>query len=334
LHSDTQTMTARTWLMETVGAALFLLIVVVLINISIDIYGIFRSAKGRHLLVYGDERVAKYLLSEKYVPENFDTLLIGSSVSANWNTSGIDPWRVYNESIDGGNIVEEKAIADQALSNSHIRAAILIVHPYLTSSHEFQTVRLTPRENLTALGSQSLLDAYKSEVRIKFHLEKQEFDEFGTDDFGDIPQKMNPHLLKLMAPGTEFSIDGPAMASYRTLVDELHASNIQIIYVIPPLLQSIYLSKAGAFAIYSQAALENKREGDRVIDFTSDEFVDFRSNPGNFKDGVHLTNESAQEVVTIINARVNQWIQNGLLLGKPTRQPGLLPPTGVGPRLP
>ena len=313
MHSDTQTMTARTWLIETVGATFFLLIAIVLLNMSIDIYGIFRTAKGRHLLVYGDERIAKYLLSEKYVPENFDTLLIGSSVSANWNTSEIDTWRVYNESIDGGNIVEEKAIADQALSNSHIRAAILIVHPYLTSSHEFQTVRLTWRENLAALGSQSLLDAYKSKVRVKLHLEKQEFDEFGTDDFGDIPQKMNPHLQKLMAPGTEFSIDGPAMASYRALVDELHSANIQIIYVIPPVLQSIYLPKAGAFANYSHTVLENKREGDRVIDFTSDEFVGFRSNPGNFQDGVHLTNQSAAEVVTIMNARVKQWIQNGQL---------------------
>jgi hypothetical protein len=334
LHSDAQTMTARTWLMETVGATLFLLVAVVLLNMSIDIYGIFRSAKGRHLSVYGDERIAKYLLSEKYVPENFDTLLVGSSVSANWNTSGIDALRVYNESLDGGNIVEEKAIADQALSNSHIRAAILIVHPYLTSSHEFETVRLTPRENLAALGSQSLLDAYKSEVRVKFHLEKQEFDEFGTDDFGDIPQKMNPHLKKLMAPGTEFSIDGPAMAGYRALVDELHSSNIQIIYVIPPVLESIYFSKAGAFANYSHTVMENKREGDRVIDFTSDEFVDFRSNPGNFKDGVHLTNQSAQEVVAIINDRVNQWIQNGQLPGKFTRQPESLPPTGVGPPFP
>jgi hypothetical protein len=334
LHSDTQTITARTWLMETVCATLFLLIVVVLVNMSIDIYGIFRSAKGRHLLVFGDERIAKYLLSEKYVPENFDTLLIGTSVSANWNTGGINALRVYNESLDGGNIVEEKAIADQALSNSHIRAAILILHPYLTSSHEFETVRLTPRENLAALGSQSLLDAYKSKVRVKLHLEKQEFDEFGTDDFGDIPQKMNPHLQKLMAPGTEFSIDGPAMASYRALVDELHASNIQIIYVIPPVLQSIYLPKAGAFANYSQAVLENKRAGDRIIDFTSNEFVDFRSNPGNFKDGVHLTNQSAQEVVTIINARVTQWIQNGQLPSKPTRPLAPLPPTGVGPRFP
>jgi len=311
LHSDTQTMTAHTWLMETIGAAAFLLTVVVLVNMSIDIYGIFRSAKGRHLVVYGDERIAKYLLSEKYVPENFDTVLIGSSVSENWNMSGVEGLRVYNESLNGGNIVEEKAILDQALTSSHIRVAILIVHPYLTSSHDFETVQLTPRENLAALGSQSLFDAYKSEARIRLHLEKQTFDEFGTDDFGDAPQKLNPTLQKLMAPGTEFSIDEAAMASYKALVDELHSSKIRIIYVIPPVSQSIFASKASAFAAYSRIFLANKLEQDRVIDFTSEEFADFNSAQGNFKDGIHLKSLPARGVVAVINRQVNEWIRNG-----------------------
>lgn len=313
MPSDKQPMSARAWLFEAIGVTALLLIAAVLINMSLDVYGIFRNAKGRHLVVYGDERVAKYLLSEKYVPENFNALLIGSSVSANWNTSGIEGLRVYNESINGGNIVEAKAITDRTLSSSRIRAVLLIVHPYLTSSHEFETVQLTPRENLAALGSQSLLDAYKSEARIKLRLAKPELDEFGTDDFGDIPQKMNPHLQKLMAPGTEFTIDASAMASYKALVDELHSANIRIIYVIPPVTQSIYLSKVNAFANYSHAALENRSEEDRVIDFTSDEFMDFRSDPGNFKDGVHLTNQSARQVVAIINTKLNQWIQTGQL---------------------
>lgn len=313
MPSDKQPMSARAWLFEAIGVTALLLIAAVLINMSLDVYGIFRNAKGRHLVVYGDERVAKYLLSEKYVPENFNALLIGSSVSANWNTGGIEGLRVYNESINGGNIVEAKAITDRTLSSSRIRAVLLIVHPYLTSSHEFETVQLTPRENLAALGSQSLLDAYKSEARIKLRLAKPELDEFGTDDFGDIPQKMNPHLQKLMAPGTEFTIDASAMASYKALVDELHSANIRIIYVIPPVTQSIYLSKVNAFANYSHAALENRSEEDRVIDFTSDEFMDFRSDPGNFKDGVHLTNQSARQVVAIINTKLNQWIQTGQL---------------------
>jgi hypothetical protein len=304
-------MTARRWLTETIGSTLLLLVVIVLINMSIDIYGIFRDAKGRHLPVYGDERLAKYLLSEKYIPSNFNAILIGSSVSANWNTHGIDGFRVYNESLDGGNAVEVKDIADRALANSQIQAAVLIVHPYLTASHDFNTVQLTPHLNSEALGSLNLLDAYKSEAEIKLHLGRQEFDEFGTDDFGDIPNKMNPHLQKLMAPGSDFYIDEIAMSNYKALIDELHAARIPIVFVVPPIWQPILVSKADAFASYSHGILADKSDRDLVIDFTSDEFAGFRNDRNNFKDGVHLTNQAAQEVIAEINTKVDQWIRNG-----------------------
>ncbi len=307
MPSKKKAMNGRAWLIEAIGLTACLSIAVVLLNMSIDIYGIFRSAQGRHREVYGDERIAKYLLSEKYVPENFDAILIGSSVSANWNTHGIDGFRVYNESLEGGNIVEEKAIADQALASSEIKAAILIVHPYLTASHDFNTVRLTPRENLEALGSLNLLDAYKSEARVKLHLEREESDEFGTDDFGDIPNKMNPHLQKLMAPGSEFYVDEIAMSNYKALIDELHAAKIQIVFVVPPLSQQIFVSKADALASYSRGILANKSDQDLFIDFTSDEFAAFRRDPNNFKDGVHLTNRAAREVIAEINTRIDQW---------------------------
>jgi hypothetical protein len=303
-------MTARQWLTETIGATVSLLLVIVLFNMSIDIYGIFRDANGRHLPVYGDERVAKYLLSEKYVPRNFNAILIGSSVSANWNTHGIDGLRVYNESLDGGNIVEERTIADQALASSQIQVAVLIVHPYLTASHDFNTVRLTPRENLEALGSLNLLDAYKSEARIKLHLGRQEFDDFGTDDFGDIPNKMNLHLQQLMAPG-DFYVDEIAMSNYKALIGELQAAKIPIVFVVPPLSQLIFASKADAFASYSHGILADKSDRDLIIDFTSDEFAGFRREPNNFKDGVHLTNQAAQQVIAEISARIDQWIRSG-----------------------
>ena len=148
MHSDKPVLSTRAWLLETLGIALCMVAAIVLVNMYIDIYGIFRNAKGRHLPVYGDERIAKYLLSEKFVPENFDALLIGTSVSANWKTSDISDFRVYNESVDGGVIAEEKTIADNALLSSHIRLVLLLVQPYLTASDEFKTVQLTPRENV------------------------------------------------------------------------------------------------------------------------------------------------------------------------------------------
>jgi hypothetical protein len=302
LASDTQGTVERNWLIKTVGLTIAALTLVILVNMAIDIYGIFRHARGRRLAVYGDERIAKYLLSEKYVPADFNGLLVGSSVSANWNLNNIHAYKVYNESLNGGNIVEEKTIADQVLAHPGIKTVILIVHPFLTASHTFETVQLTPRENIAALGSQSLLEAYKDKVRSSMHDGKWPFDAAGTDDFA-VPHQLNPTLRRMMAPGTEFAVDPIAMDSYRGLVANLHAKGIHILYVVPPLSQPLLTLKREAFDRYSALALAGKGADDDVIDFTSLEFASFCAEQ-NFADGVHATSEEARKIVDVIDRRL------------------------------
>lgn len=302
--SDVRRMTARAWLVQTVVLLLVMAIAVVLLNVTIDIYGLFRNSQGHRLAVYGDKRIAKYLLSRRYVPGNFDALLIGSSISANWNTSGIACLRVYNESLDGGNIVEEKAVAGQALESHRIKVAIVIINPYLTSSHEFETTPLTPRENFAALGSQSLLEAYKDQIRGKLNHSSPPCDEFGTYDLDNSPTKLNATLRKMMAPGAEFDIDEAALNAHRALIAGLRAANVRTVYVIPPISQALLIFKDRAFAHYSELMLKGKPDREPVIDFLSDEFLEFRENPENFRDGVHLNNRAARQVVSVLNDRL------------------------------
>lgn len=56
--------------------------------------------------------------------------------------------------------------------------------------------------------------------------------------------------------------------------------------------------------------LARKRNQNRVIDFTSNEFIDFRGNPENFTDGVHLKKQAAREVVGVINHQLQSWGRN------------------------
>jgi len=311
LHSNGVIMKTRTWIAETIGLVAVVTLAVVATNWSIDFYGSFRGAKGLHLAGYGDVRIAKYLLNKRYVPDNFNSLIIGPSISGNWDGRGLERLSTYNDSLVGGNIVELKAIADQALASSQIRVVILMVHPYLTATHDFKTVPLVPRLNNEALGSVNLEEAYKQRIREKLHLDSEEFDAFGVVDFTNAPNKMNPREKLMMTPGTDFTIDPIAMQTYRDFESELHARNVQIIFVIPPFLQSIYAGKPEAFKKYNNMILADKAEQDQVIDFTSDEFTAFRSVAGNFR-GVHLTNEAARRVVAVINERVDGWIREGV----------------------
>jgi hypothetical protein len=306
-------MTPRAWLAKTVGLTVLLVIAVAAADAAIDIYGIFRNPIGRHLPGYGDDRVAKYLLSERYVPANFNALIIGSSVSANWDASHIDGFKVYNESLDGGNIVEEKTISDPALASSKIKMVILVIQPFLTSSHEFETVHVTPHQNVEALGSQNLLDAYKDKLRAHFHKNAQTFDDIGTVVLPEGHRGLNPIAAKVMDPVTGFKIDPIALQANQDLVAELHAAKIPIVFVVPAIAQSLLQPRAAQLAAYSSLLLRDKSGSDQVIDFTSPDFAALREDETNFSDGVHLTVLGAAKAVADINKQLNDWTRTGQL---------------------
>ena len=137
-------MRPRYWLLTTLSTILIATAAIAALNMVVDIYGLYRPSRGRRLPIFGDDRVAKYLLSMRYVPENFNALLAGGSVSANWDITAIQGLRVYNGSLDGGNIVEEKALIEAALERPGVSVILLLVNPALTYSHEFQTVEMKP----------------------------------------------------------------------------------------------------------------------------------------------------------------------------------------------
>ena len=108
-------MQPRKWLVMTSSIVLITSLVIIASNRVVDIYGLYQPTRGRGLPAFGDPRIAKYLLSTHYVPENFNAVLAGSSMSANWDLTAVQRLRIYNESLDAGNIVEEKALIEAAL---------------------------------------------------------------------------------------------------------------------------------------------------------------------------------------------------------------------------
>jgi hypothetical protein len=306
-------MRARNWFLMVVSLIAAGGGLVVGFNVAFDPYGLYHDTRGRRLTVYGDPRVAKYLLNVRYVPDNFNAILIGSSMSANWDMTGVEKLRFYNESLDGGNVVEDKAVVEPALSKPGITVAALIVHPYFTHSHDFETVRLEPSLRSSALGSENLLNAYKDIVRVRLHRAHQLNDYAGTEQFETVPPQLNPTLRRMMRPGTPFEVDPIALAAYRDLVAELRAHHVRMIFIVPPVFEDLLRAQQTAFQDYAQLIEANMASQDLLIDFTSEEFADFRKNRANFGDGIHLFKNSAAVVVSRINARINDWIAQGRL---------------------
>src|SRR5258708_6126067 len=137
-------MQARNWLFTPILLILGLGGAVVGFNIALDIYGLYRPTHGRHLVVYGDPRVANHLLSVHYIPKNFDSLLIGFSVSANGDVKPIERLHMYNHSLNGGTAIEIKALVDMLPAEAKMRVAFVIVQPFQTHAHSFETVVMNP----------------------------------------------------------------------------------------------------------------------------------------------------------------------------------------------
>jgi hypothetical protein len=300
-------MRPRYWLLTTLSTILIATAAIAGLNMAVDIYGLYRPSRGRRLQVFGDDRVAKYLLSMRYVPENFNALLIGASISANWDVTAIEKLRVYNGSLDGGNIIEEKALIEAALERPGVSAILLLVNPALTYSHEFQTVDLKPALKRSALGSLSLWNAYRNMLGIRIGRTPRTFDYAGTETFLHARSEMNVNTKKMWSE-PEFTVDPVAWQAHQDLVANLRARGVQIVFIVPPTSEHLLETKRAPLARYLDRMRSAIGAGDLWVDFLAPEGEAFCKNRANFSDGVHLTPDGAKQVVAQINAAVNRWI--------------------------
>ena len=295
------------WLTSTVLLIVAIGGAVVAANVGVDVWGLYRNPAGRVLPVYGDERVAKYLLSTRYVQANFDGVLVGSSISANWPVQNMAHGRLYNESLNGGNIVEEKAIVERLLESGRTRGAIMVIHPYLTATHEFNSVDMKPKLQWGGLGSENLFEAYKRRLNIRLGKDKLMFDAWGVADFDEKAKKLNVHLEELMKAGVDFPIDPIARQSYREVVALLRAHHIPIAFVVPPVSDVMRARKGEAFAKYSAEILRDRAPEDLVLDFTTEELGAIGHDASNFTDGVHLRKAAAARLAATIDEHLPDW---------------------------
>ena len=296
-------MSSRNWTLLTLFLTLALAGGFVRLNVQLDIFGVFGDPHGKLLPIYDSERSGKYLLSLHYVPSNFDAILIGTSVTGNWNTSGIESFHTYNESTDGGNISEEKLLAEQVLLSPGLKAAICLIHPYMTDTHGVNTEEMTPRSYREALGSTTLLRTYKRMFTTSTGREKLLWDAYGSE-YTDAPLVLNPTLRRIMAPGTEVHVDEVAFEEYRTLVGELRAHNVKIIALMAPTMEDLLEPKRAAMDRYQERMRTLFVPGDLVIDFNAPEYAELRRDRTNYQEGVHFSRKGAAAMVKLLNQRI------------------------------
>ncbi len=287
-------------------------------NLYMDIFGLFRSARSRTISVYGEERIAKYLHSFRYIPENFDGVLLGSSVSDNLDTRILSGYRIYNASIDGGNVLDLKPLEENIYHKRDLRLTIICIHRYLTNDHNKRTDFMTPKQYWGALGSPQLLTAYVSRMAIQRGLVRGLYNDFGTLNIGNDTdsnsareriQQTVADIRRGTAAIGNYYVDPAALADLGDIVDTARRHSEKLMIFYPPTPAPVLSVSSADFARYRETINALTQPGDIVVDFNSPAYEDFRTDYANFVDGVHLSKQGADAVTSE--------------LGRIVRQPGL-----------
>ena len=286
----------RRWLIGVVLAVCVVLAPLLTVVIRLDIYGLFRDPRGRRLPIYLNERASKYLLNQRYVPANFDSLLIGSSTTSNWEVSTIENLRVYNNSVDGGDAPEERLLLAQGEGKGRYKVALVLLHPYFTCMHTINDPDMSPKGWRSALGSFNLLLTYREMYRVKkLHLDPLVF-------WDGHKTLIEPAVLPTQkALAYIYQVDPTALEDYRALLQQLRGAGTKVIFVIPPMYEPLLEINRPLLDSYRQQ-IQVEQPGDRVIDFNGDAFAAIRRDRSNFSDGVHSTTRGAAIIVKALNS--------------------------------
>lgn len=270
------------------------------VNYRINALGVFGDVRGKSFRSYlDDDREAKYLFSFNYVPQNFDGVLVGSSISGNWDLRKIESAKTYNFSLKDATMTEEKILVENILSRGKVHLALFCLYPRMVHTHGRRTAYMQPRDYWTALGSEQLLRGYRNRMLGR----RPSFDEFGVLDFSTLENNPEPMRMKYHNyHQSEIVIDETAFAEYQALVDETRASGARVVAFIPP-------HDANAWNTPNYAAFLSRmkalfRPGELIIDFNDPKYDQFRKNPENFYDGVHIATKSTNFLVSELNARL------------------------------
>lgn len=298
-------MTSRQWLSRTAAAIAVILCVNFAVAYVLDPYGVMRDTRGRELRVVFSARKAKYLLSKHYVPTNYDSLIIGPSSSENWDPTGIPGVKLYNESILGSNVFEEKRIVDQAMPNGHFKLALCILYPTMTSNHQMND-GLDAVSTAEAFGSIHLYVHEANQILAALHLPTGRL----SAPDGATPLKpVPPSFDTIQFDPSYFNLDPVAVSAYSQMVRDLSTRGARIVYIIPPLFQPCLTLNEKALADYKQS-MRRLLPPAPLVDFNGPEFKPFRIDESNYLDCFHVSASGAEKIDTYLAQQVPAALAN------------------------
>lgn len=305
--------------LKTVGIiSIVIITITVAINIFIDLYGLFRPVEGRRIVVHNNERITKYLLSKRYIPQNFNKLIIGTSLSDNLDVSSYNhktkDGMIYNGSIMGASISELRPIVENAIEG-RVKKVVFCLSPYLLEDSKDKEVEFNDKLYYGAYGSIDLYQTYAIAFVRHFNLLPNKFpgnqiNEFGVNNYGflfnkiDVVEKINEELG--LHKDEDLKIDSAALNQFRQLIKVLEVKGVEIYGYFHPLPFEIYESNRRKYENFELLMKSILPKNTRLVNFNEAKFEFLTHNYSNFIDHGHLSATGQEYVLDSILPLLSQ----------------------------
>jgi len=309
-------LTFRKFFYNGIFLSLFFMGLVAAFNLYLNPYGIFGNMKGRAVTIYNNERTSKYLLSFNYIPSNFDGVLIGPSVSDNLDTRDLLPYRVYNASLNGGNIMGLARITKNLIQKGKLNFLIICLSPYITKDHKIKTSHMVSEEILGSLGSLESIKYYIHRIKVWQGMEPMRWNAYGAYDYylgeSKIPVKdIRARILRQYPEDMKIAPDDLALEELKNLIQLARQHNIKIFGYYYPYLYDRYVQFETDYKEYQKRINRLFSDGDIIWDFNTETYRDFRSDYSNYGDHTHLSDKGAGFILAEIKKKLDAHLHGG-----------------------
>lgn len=269
-------------------------------NLWLDPFGLYRNNLQRTLPIVTSERTSKYLFSLRYVPDKYDAVLVGPSLSDHLDTGAISGYRMYNLSLQGANIREMRLLAGNVMRRGHLKLLLICLDPYILRNLLIQDERMQPQMEWAALGSSFMIQYYWDRIAMQLK---------GRDRFSGYG--LHGNLAISYAPqGAEWAIrnfvqalgamdaqpheyDRVALDELKGLIDEAHRYHVRVVGFHFPVPFAVRTAMHERYTRFQAAVAPYFSGNDTLLDFTGNKYRAFAQDYRNFSDQGHLSHAGA-----------------------------------------
>jgi hypothetical protein len=264
--------------------------------VYVDIYGLFLGRKERK--VYVNERTSKYLLSFRYIPENYNGFIVGPSLSANLNPKFFENFKIYNSSIMGANISDLHYLIKNIHEKQKMDVVIICLDPYLTKDYGKKSATIDPKEYYGALGSTNLLKTYLMYFIRNYKLlpdrhAPELINEDGWNNFElemkNLDARRSIEEKVKLKHYEETKIDPRSYEELKEVLQELRRKNIRIVAYFSPVPYQIYSIGRKDYASFENKMKALFTEDDILVNLNDEKYQQVTSDYSNFIDHGHLS---------------------------------------------